>query len=137
LKTTMILKNADNINQLLKDIVKESYEEIEGEEVLLCMECCDVDLFVTVDSHEELLDAIKENFELDEFGEVLDKDQYIELMKELDEYYVQLHIDSGFYDYFPAGTYTVNGEEEETETDILAPKGIFYAPFEEAVKEEK
>jgi len=137
LKTTMVLKNADKINQILKDIVSDSFKEIEGEEVLLCMECCDVDLFVTVDSHEELLDAIKENFELDEFGEVLDNDQFIALMKELDEYYVQLHIESGFYDYFPAGTYTVNGQEEETETDILAPKGIFYAPFEEAVKEDK
>ncbi|TRZ38059.1 hypothetical protein CEQ21_21845 [Niallia circulans] len=135
MKTTMILKNADKINQLLTDIVKESFEEIRGEEVLLCMECCDVDLFVTVDSHEELTCAIKENFELDEFGEVLDKEAYIQLLKELDEYYVELHIQSGFYDYFPAGTYTVNGKEEETETDILAPKGIFYAPFEEAVKE--
>lgn len=134
MKTTMKLKNEEKVKKIIKQMVDQSYEQIKGEEVLLCMDCCDVDLYVAADSFPDLEDAIKQNFELDEHDEIIDRDGYIQLMNELDEYYVKLHFDSGYYDYFPAGYYIVDGEEEESETDMLAPKGIYYAPFEEALK---
>ncbi|WP_400241574.1 hypothetical protein AB3U99_13025 [Niallia sp. JL1B1071] len=133
MKTTMNLVNKEKIQQILKDMVDHAYENIKGEEVLLCMECCDVDLYVAADSYEPFIEAIKENFELDDLGEIADREAYHLLMRELDEYYVDLHVKSGYYDYFPAGIYKVNGREEESESNILAPKGVFYAPFEEAI----
>ncbi|GKU80713.1 nucleotidyltransferase family protein [Niallia sp. NCCP-28] len=134
MNTTKKVSNEDEIKSILKKMVDTAYEQIKGEEILLCMECCDVDLFVAAESYPELEEAIKKNYELDEYGEVIDHDGYIQLMRELDDYFVELHIQSGYYDYFPAGIYELDGKEEETETDILAPKGVFYAPFEEAVK---
>ncbi|WP_445490929.1 hypothetical protein [Niallia sp. 03133] len=134
MQTTKKLINEVEVENILRKMVKDAYEQIKDEQVLLCMECCDVDLFVAADSHPELEEAIKKNFELDIYGEIADQKSYSDLLKELDEYFVQLHIKSGYYDYFPAGFYTVNGREEESETDILAPKGIFYAPFEDAAK---
>jgi len=134
MNTTKKLKNRDQIKSILKKMVDTAYEQIKGEEVLLCMECCDVDLFVAAESYPELEEAIKKNFELDENGQAADYDSYIQVMRELDDYFVELHIQSGYYDYFPAGIYELDGKEEETETDILAPKGVFYAPFEEALK---
>lgn len=133
MKTTMNLVNKEKIKQILKEMVDDAYENIKGEEVLLCMECCDVDLYIAADSCEPFLEAVRENFALDELGEIIDREAYHILMRELDEYYVDLHINSGYYDYFPAGNYKLNGREEESETNILAPKGVFYAPFEEAV----
>lgn len=130
----MKLMNKEKIDAILKNMVENAYENVKGEEVLLCMECCDVDLYVASESYPDFEDAIRENFNIDEYGEIIDKESYHQLMRELDEYYVELHIKSGYFDYFPAGKYQVNGREEETETDILAPKNVFFAPFEDAVK---
>jgi len=132
-KTTMKLVNQEKIKQILKQMVDDAYANIKGEEVLLCMECCDVDLYVAAESCEPFIEAVKVNFELDDLGEIMDREAYHILMRELDEYYVDLHVKSGYYDYFPAGTYKVDGREEESETNVLAPKGVFYAPFEDAV----
>ena len=71
LKTTKKLVNEDLIISILNDIVKKSYEEIKDEEVLLCLECSDVDLEIATENHFEFQDAIKENFELDEFGDIV------------------------------------------------------------------
>ncbi|MFT8322156.1 MAG: hypothetical protein ABF649_14755 [Bacillus sp. (in: firmicutes)] len=134
MQTTKKLLNEEEVKEILKNMVNVAYEQIKEEAILLCMECCDVDLFVAADSHPELEEALKVNFQLDEYGDIADQEGYIELIRDLDEYYVKLHIQSGYFDYFPAGNYIVNGKEIESETDMLAPKGIFYAPFEEAVK---
>ncbi|MGP7815666.1 hypothetical protein [Niallia sp. 01092] len=131
-----MLNNEKEVQTILKNMVQHAYEQIKEDEILLCMECCDVDLFVAKDSHPELEEAIKKNFELDEYGDIVDQQSYTELMRKLDDLYVDLHIESGNFDYFPAGIYQVNGQDKESETDILAPKGVFYAPFEEAVKKE-
>jgi hypothetical protein len=133
LKTTKKLVNEELIVNILKDIVKKSYEEIEDEPVLLCLECCDVDLEIATANHFEFQDAIKENFEIDEFGDIVNDDEYRKLMYELFDSFIEFHINSGFFDYFPEGKYTVNGENRLSDSDIIAPKGKFYAPFEDAI----
>ncbi|PLR80759.1 hypothetical protein CVD25_08320 [Bacillus canaveralius] len=135
LKTSTQLKNHDKIEAILKEMVKYAYEEIKDEPVLLCLECSDVDLYVAASNHEELEDALKENFELDEFGEVIDLEAYQELFYELNDHFVELHKLSGYFDFFPEGVYDVNGEKRESETDMLAVKGKFYAPFEDALND--
>ena len=119
LKTTKKLVNEDLIISILNDLVKKSYEEIKDEEVLLCLECSDVDLEIATENHFEFQDAIKENFELDEFGDI----------------FIELHINSGLFDYYPEGEYTVDGKTLLSDSDIIAPKGKFYAPFEDALRE--
>ncbi|MFB6469095.1 hypothetical protein ACE38V_20390 [Cytobacillus sp. Hz8] len=134
LHTTMPLKNEEQIMAILKKIVTESYEEIKDEEVLLCIECCDVDLEIATSNDFEFEEAIKENFELDQFGDIIDIENYRRLMYELDAVFIELHKTSGFFDVFLEGEYEVNGELRESESDIIAPKGKFYAPFEDALK---
>lgn len=134
LKTTKQLRNEEKIINILKDLVFHSYEEVKDEDVLLCLDCCDVDLAVAVSSHFEFQAAIKENFELDDFGEILDVDEYHHLICELHDYFVELHKESGLFDFFPEGEYTVNGEKRISDSEILAPKGRFYAPFDDALK---
>lgn len=134
LKTTKKLVNEELIVAILNDIVKKTYEEIKDEEVLLCLECSDVDLEVATENHFEFQDAIKENFELDEFGDIVDYVEYKKLMYELFDYFIELHINSGFFDYYPEGEYTVNGKILLSDSDIIAPKGKFYAPFEHALR---
>jgi hypothetical protein len=126
------LVNHERIEKILREIVEESYEEVKQEQMLLCMECGDVDLYIATTDHDEFQDAIKVNFELDEFGDIIAHDKYRELMEDLHEYYVEIFQTSGLFDYFPSGFYEVNGKKIFSETDMLAPKGIFYAPFDEA-----
>lgn len=132
LTSKMTLVNQQRIEDILKEIVRSAYEEVKEEEMLLCMECGDVDLYIATTNHEEFQDAIKENFELDEFGDIIEHDKYLRLMEELHEYYVELFQTSGLFDYFPSGFYQVSGEKVFSETDMLAPKGLFFAPFDEA-----
>ncbi|RFU64855.1 hypothetical protein [Peribacillus glennii] len=132
LTTKMKLVNQEKIEQILKDIVQASYDEVKEEEMLLCMECGDVDLYIATTDHEEFQEAIKKNFDLNEFGDIIDHGKYLELMEDLHDYYVEIFQTSGLFDYFPSGFYQVNGERQLSETDMLGPKGIFYAPFEEA-----
>ncbi|WP_071395224.1 hypothetical protein [Bacillus tuaregi] len=134
LKTTKKLVNEQEIIDILQSIVKKSYDEIKDEEVLLCLECADVDLEIATSSHDEFQEAIKKNFELDEFGEILEYDDQRQLMYELYDYFIDLHISSGLFDFFPEGEYEVAGEKLLSDSDIIAPKGIFYAPFEHALK---
>jgi hypothetical protein len=133
LKTTKKLVNEETIINILNDIVKKSYEEIKDEEVLLCLECSDVDLEIATANHFEFQDAIKENFELDEFGDIIDHEEYRKLMYELFDFFIELHINSSLFDYFPEGEYTVDGKVFLSDSDIVAPKGKFYAPFEHAL----
>ncbi len=132
LKTTKKLVNEENIVRILTDIVEKSYEEIKDEPVLLCLECSDVDLEIATANHFEFQEAIKENFELDEFGDVIHYEEYKQLMVELFDFFVELHIHSGLFEFFPEGEYMVNGELIMSDSDVIAPKGKFYAPFEEA-----
>ena len=101
---------------------------------MLCLECSDVDLEIATENHFEFQDAIKENFELDEFGDIVDYEEYKKLMYELFDYFIELHINSGFFDYYPEGEYTVDGKILLSDSDIIAPKGKFYAPFEHALR---
>ncbi|WP_428908547.1 hypothetical protein [Niallia sp. Krafla_26] len=133
LKTTKTLINEDKIIRILTDIVEKTYEEIKDEHVLLCLECSDVDLEIATVNHSEFQDAIKENFELDEFGDVIDYEEYQQLMMELFDFFIQLHINSGLFDYFPEGEYKVGEELLISDSDIIAPKGKYYAPFEDAI----
>lgn len=133
LNTTKQLVNDEKISHILKDIVIHSYEQIQNEDVLLCLECCDVDLEIATSNHFAFQEAIKENFALDEFGEILDLDEYRVLICELHDYFVELHTESGLFDFFPEGEYNVNGETRISDSDMIAPKGRFYAPFEDAV----
>lgn len=133
LKTTKRLINEEIIIKLLQEIVEKSYEEISDEEVLLCLECSDVDLEIATSNHFEFQQAIKENFELDQFGEILDYNDYRKLMCELYDDFIEMHINSGLFDFFPEGEYEVEGEKLVSDSDMIAPKGKFYAPFEQAL----
>lgn len=133
LNTKRVLINPERIYFILMDMIKNSYENLKGKEVLLCLDCLDVDLFLATNNHDEFIEAIKVNFKLDEDFEIIDYDGYRELMDELNENFILLHSTSGFFDYFPPGDYEVNGELREVENDYLAPKGVFYAPFEDAL----
>ncbi|WP_318502683.1 hypothetical protein [Bacillus sp. T3] len=133
LKTTKELVNSEKILSILQEIVNRSYERIKGEEVLLCLDCLDVDLYIATSNHDEFIESIKENFELDEDFEIIDYEGYRELMDELNENFILLHSISGLFDYFHPGDYIVNGETRFQEGEYLAPKGVFYAPFEDAV----
>jgi hypothetical protein len=133
LKTTKQLVNVEEIMRILQDIVEKSYEEIKGEEILLCLECSDVDLEIATSNHFEFQEAIKENFEIDDFGDIVDYDEYRQLMYELYDYFIELHKSCGLFDFFPEGNYQVEGEDLVSDSDIIAPKGKFYAPFEHAL----
>ena len=133
LNTKRPLINTERIYNILMDIINNSYENVKGEEVLLCLDCLDVDIYLATNNHEEFIEAIKENFELDYEFEIVDYDGYRELMDELNENFILLHSTSGLFDYFPPGEYEVDGEIREQENDYLAPKGVFYAPYEDAL----
>ncbi|WP_234396935.1 hypothetical protein [Bacillus massiliglaciei] len=133
-QTKIEIKNIQVIDSILQEFVQTSYNEAKEDGTLLCMECGDVDLYIAASHHEELQDAINENFAIDDNGEIIDREQHQTLMDDLYEYFLQLHIESGFFDYFPAGFYEVKGEKRESETDMLAPKGKYFAPFEDALK---
>jgi len=132
LQTNITLKNQEKIEKRLKEIVQETYEEVREEGYLLCMECGDVDLYITASNHVDLQDAIDENFELDECGDIIECKNHEQLMDDLYEYFLELHKNSGLFDFFPSGHYTVHGEKRLSDTDMLAPKNQYYAPFEDA-----
>ncbi|MBO1000615.1 hypothetical protein IOC57_23080 [Bacillus sp. SD075] len=135
LQTKVKLTNTGKIDAILKEIVLNTYEEALEENLLLCMECGDVDFFIAYSNNEELQDAINENFEIDEFGEIMKIDEHQELMDDLYDYFLVIHKESEMFDFFPAGPYTLGGEIRESETDMLAPRGLYSAPFEDALKE--
>lgn len=134
LKTTRNLVNSDRIYEMLINIVQTSYKNIKDEEILLCLDCLDVDLYVATEENDEFDDAIKENFELDENYEIIDYNGYRKLMDELDQVFVDLHKTTGLFDYFPPGQYKVGDEIRVQTCDFFAPKGVFYAPYEDALK---
>lgn len=133
LKTKRELINADLIYSILMEIIKTSYESLKGEEVLLCLDCLDVDLNIATYNNDEFAEAIKVNFELDENFEIIDYEAYRELMDELHEYFILMHTTSGLFDFFPEGEYEINGEIRIQESDHLAPTGVFAFPFEDGV----
>ncbi|MFD6443405.1 hypothetical protein ACFWDG_27470, partial [Peribacillus sp. NPDC060186] len=86
-QTKIQLANPDKIDSVLKEIVQNSYEEVREERLLLCMECGDVDLYIAASNHEELQDAINENFEIDECGDIIKLEEHQQLMDDLYEYF--------------------------------------------------
>jgi hypothetical protein len=135
IQTKIKLTNPEKIEAILKEIVQKSYQEALEEKLLLCMECGDVDFFIAYSNNEELQDAINENFVIDECGEIMKLAEHQELMDDLYEYFLIIHKESDLFDFYPAGPYTVGGESRESDTDMLAPSGLFSAPFEDAIKE--
>ena len=133
IKTRRTLVNAKDLHRILVDLVNATYENIKDEEVLLCLDCLDVDLYLATTNHDEFDEAMKANFELDENYEIIDYDGYRELMEDLDIVFIELHKTVGLFDYFPPGEYEVGGELRIEEGEHLAAKGVFYAPFEDAV----
>ncbi|MBP3039968.1 hypothetical protein J9303_10760 [Bacillaceae bacterium Marseille-Q3522] len=129
------IKNHDKIEKLLKKKIIETYEDVKEGKDLLCLECGDIDLYVVVANDVVLEDTLKENFQLDEYGDVIDEQAYKELIFQLYDRFISLYLQSGLFDFFPAGTYFVHGEERTTETDYLTAAGVFYAPFEDALKD--
>ena len=59
-------------------------------------------------------------------------DEYRHLICELHDYFVELHKESGLFDFFPEGEYNVRGDIRNSDSDMIAPKGRFFAPFEDA-----
>ncbi|WP_342601687.1 hypothetical protein [Peribacillus sp. FSL E2-0159] len=135
LQTKVKLTNTGKIDAILNEIVLKTYEEALEEKLLLCMECGDVDFYIAYSNNEEIQDAINENFEIDEFGEILKIDEHQELMDDLYDYFLIIHKESEMFDFFPAGPYTLGGQIRESDTDMLAPRGLYLAPFEDALKE--
>lgn len=135
--TRKTLINPERVQEILNSLVKTSYEDIKGEEILLCLDCLDIDLSIATTNHDEFDEAIKANFELDEDDEIIDYDEFRKLIEDLDLAYVELHKNSGLFDYFPPGEYKVGEETREQDCEFLAPKGVFYAPFEDALVIEK
>lgn len=133
LQTNIQLANLNKIEAILKEILQKSYDEAREEGLLLCMECGDVDFYIASSNNEELQDAINENFQIDEWGEIINQEEYQQLMDELSEYFLELHKESTLFDFFPSGLYEFKGEKRESETDMLGPKGLFSAPFEDAL----
>ncbi|MDP1421478.1 hypothetical protein Q8G35_24680 [Peribacillus simplex] len=135
LQTKVKLTNTGKIDAILMEIVLNTYEEALDEKLLLCMECGDVDFYIAYSNNEKLQDAINENFEIDESGEIMKIDEHQELMDDLYDYFLIIHKESEMFDFFPAGPYTLGGEIRESDTDMLAPRGLYSAPFEDALKE--
>ena len=133
MKTIRQLDNFNEIDSILKQMVRNSYDEAREERLLLCMECGDVDLYIAASNHAGLQDAINMNFTIDDCGEIIEHEEYQELMDELSEYFWDLYKDSDVFDFFPAGSYEIKGDERESETDMLGPKGLFSAPFEDSI----
>ena len=131
LQTNTQLVNFNKIEAILKEIVQNSYDEASEECVLLCMECGDVDLYIAASNHEGIQEAINENFQIDECGEIIKQEEYQQFMDDLSDYFLELYKESVLFDFFPAGFYEVNGEKRESETDMLGPKDQFSAPFED------
>jgi hypothetical protein len=133
LLTTKTLINANEINDMLKKMVEKAYMDIKDDPMLLCIDCSDVDLYVASSGNPEFEELLKANFEQDEYGDPLDIEEYQTLLCELHDIFIELHKTSGMFDYFPEGEYEVKGEKRISETDMLGPKGIFFAPFEDAL----
>jgi hypothetical protein len=133
LQTAKTLINADEIEDMLKKMVEKAYLDIKDDPMLLCIDCSDVDLYVASSGNLEFEELVKTNFKLDEYGDPIDDKDYQTLMCELHDCFIELHKSSGMFDYFPEGEYEVKGEKRESETDMLGPKGVFFAPFEDAL----
>lgn len=99
-QTKIKLINPGKIDAILKEIVLKTFEEALEEKLLLCMECGDVDFYIAYSNNEELQDAINENFEIDEFGEIMKIDEHQELMDDLYDYFLIIHKESDLFDFF-------------------------------------
>ena len=132
LHTKMKLVNEPALEELLMDIVRTAYDQIKNLSMLLSVEH-EMDVLIATEGHETFNDVIKENFILDEFDDIEDREGYQQLIEDLQVEFVQMHKRSGLFDYFPAGEYDVNGEKRYQPDAKLAPVGRFYAPFEDAV----
>jgi hypothetical protein len=133
LKTTLNLVNKNEIEEIITEIVRSVYDNIKDEAMLLYLKNHEIDLYVAVTDNDEFEEAILKNFEVDEENEIIDEEGYQLLMDELNDYFVELHKTSGLFDFFPSGIYEVNGEKRLQESDCIATKGRYIAPFEDAI----
>jgi hypothetical protein len=88
---------------------------------------------VATEYHEDFQEAIKCNFILDEYNDIMDEKGYYQLLRELQAEFISMYKECGLFDFFPKGSYEVNGEKRFQDSDCIAPKGKFFAPFEDAL----
>lgn len=131
--TKMDLVNAEKIEGILREIVTTVYNQIKNMEMLLYINGRNFDLLVATEGDDLLDDAIKENFQLDEFDDIIDESGYYELLRDLQEAFIDIHKTCGLFDFFPAGEYEIDGERCLQKYDCIAPIGKYYAPFEDAL----
>lgn len=129
----MSLINPETIEEILLDIVRTSYDQIKNESMLLYVDKNEINILVATEWHEEFQDSIKANFLLDEEGDIIDQTGYYELLQDLQIEFIKMHKNCGLFDFFPAGVYEVKGAQRHQESDSLAPKGKYFAPFEDAL----
>jgi hypothetical protein len=106
----MSLVNAQEIEEILFEIVKTAYEQIKDEAMLLYIDQGEINILVATDANDEFEDAIKANFLLDEDGDIIDQEGYYQLLRELQAALIDTYKTCGLFNFFPAGTYDVNGE---------------------------
>ena len=133
LQTRMNLINAELIEEILLDIVRTAYDQIKGQSLLLYIDQNEINILVATEEHEEFQSSIRENFILDEDGDIVDQKGYHELLQDLQIEFIKMYKQCGLFDFFPAGVYEVKGVQRCQESDSLAPKGTYFAPFEDAL----
>lgn len=133
MQARMSLMNSEMIEEILLEIVKTSYDQIKNESMLLYIDKNEINILVATEYHEEFQTAIKSNFLLDEDGDIIDQEGYYKLLEDLQIEFIKMHKNCGLFDYFPAGFYEVKGVQRQQESDSLAPKGKYFAPFEDAL----
>jgi hypothetical protein len=132
INTTGKLINEDEIKELLLEIVKTAHDQLRGQAMLLNVNR-DIDLLVATEGQDTLIDLIKENFLLDEDGDIIDEEKYRLLLDDLQMEFVKMYKTTGLFDFFPAGEYEINGEERYQQFETIATKGMYFAPFEDCL----
>jgi hypothetical protein len=130
---TKELVNAEEIKEILLEIVKTAFDNIKNEAILLYIDRDELNIMIATEYNEDFQEAIRKNFLLDEEDEIIDEKGYYELLRELQVVFIEMYKTCGLFDFFPAGKYKVNGETRHQESDCVAPKGKYYAPFEDAI----
>jgi hypothetical protein len=133
LHTSLKLVNEDEIDEIIKGYVEQLYHSTKENKLILASN--DIDLYLASTDDDEFEETLLANFELDEDGDPVDDEAYRNLKEELNNNFVRMVKESELFDTFPAGSYEVNGETRQIDKEMYGPKDVFYAPFEDAVKE--
>lgn len=133
LQTRLTLVNSDLIEKILIDIVKTAYDNVKNISMLLYIDKDELNIMVATEGNEDFEEAIKDNFHLDEDGDIIDQKGYYELLQDLQIEFIKMYKTCGLFDFFPSGYYEINDVQRLQNSDTLAPRGRYYAPFEESI----